>query len=204
MSRPGLIVLAAGGSSRMGRPKQLLPWNGRTLLHLACETALATPCRPVIVVLGCAAEACAREVAGLGVIPVVNPEWTRGMGGSVATGIAALEAQVPDATGAVLMLVDQPTVTAAHLEGLMACGSAPSWPITATKYPEGGGVPAFFDRSFFPELRALDSDRGARAIIVRESHRVRLVDPGQRLADLDTPEAYRDLSSPPTAREQRE
>jgi molybdenum cofactor cytidylyltransferase len=196
MRAPGLIVLAAGGSTRMGRPKQLLPWKGRTLLRHACEIALATPCRPVLVVLGCEASVSASELEGPDVVTVVNPHWRQGMGHSVAVGIAALEVRVPDATGALLLLVDQPTVTAAYLDLLLARWSPPAWPIAATKYPEGGGVPAILDRTFFAELRGLDSDRGARGIILRDKDRVALVDPGAAgFIDLDTPQAYRGHSS---------
>ncbi len=174
----------------MGRPKQLLPWNGRTLLRHACEVALETSFRPVIVVLGCEADACAIELKGLDVIPVINTEWKKGMGASVATGIAALEKSAPDATGVLLMLVDQPTVTSSLLQSLAARWSPPEISIVATKYPEGGGVPALFDRAHFTALRALDADRGARGIIAREKSRVALFDPGAHLTDLDTPQAY--------------
>ncbi len=174
----------------MGRPKQLLPWNGRTLLRHACEVALETSCRPVIVVLGCEADACALELKGLDVIPVINAQWQKGMGTSVATGVAALEKKAPDAKGVLLMLVDQPTVTSSLLQSLATRWSPPEVSIVAMKYPEGGGVPALFDRAHFADLRALDADRGARGIIAREKSRVALLDPRADLIDLDTPQAY--------------
>ena len=190
MRAPGLILLAAGGSTRMGRPKQLLPWNGRSLLRHACEVALATSCDPVIVVLGCEAEACALELKDLDVIPAINAQWQKGMGTSVATGITALEKNAPDATGVLLMLVDQPTVTSSLLQSLVTRWSPLEASIVAMKYPEGGGVPALFDRAYFAALRALDADRGARGIISREKSRIALIDPKAELIDLDTPQAY--------------
>src|ERR1700761_2047352 len=119
MPGPGLIILAAGASKRMGRPKQLLPWRGQTLLRHACETALATSLRPIVVVLGCEGEACERELAGRGVRHVLNSEWSNGMSTSVASGISALERCEPQASGALLMLVDQPDLTFSFLESIL-------------------------------------------------------------------------------------
>jgi molybdenum cofactor cytidylyltransferase len=195
MQGPGVIILAAGSSSRMGRPKQLLPWKGRTLLRHACETALATSCAPVIVVLGCEAEACARDVNDLSVITVVNAKWELGMGTSVASGISALETIDPGARGAILMLVDQPAVTPSFLERLLSEWTPPDPSIVATRYGDDGGVPALFASSYFSELRALDSARGARAILAREKSHVRLIDPECELIDLDTPSVYAAQSS---------
>ncbi len=189
MPRLGLIILAAGQSSRMGRPKQLLTWNGRTLLRHACETALATTCHPVIVVLGCEAEACAREIGDLDVVKIVNPGWSVGMGQSISVGVLALETRVPDIEGVVLMLVDQPGVTSNLLDLLVAHWASSGGAIAATKYPEGEGVPAVFGREFFPSLRALNFDEGARGLIAQERSRVAVIDPGEELVDLDTPES---------------
>jgi molybdenum cofactor cytidylyltransferase len=190
MSGPGLIILAAGASSRMGRPKQLLPWRGRTLLRHASETALATSLRPVLVVLGCEAIACERELAGLNVHRVVNPDWSRGMGTSVACGIASLEHMDPSTTGALFMLVDQPDLTSSFLESIRERWEKGDRRIVATEYGGGGGVPALFSKSYFLELLALDSDRGARQIIAREKSAVALIQPPVELIDLDTPELF--------------
>ena len=195
MRPAALILLAAGGSTRMGRPKQLLPWNGRTLLRHAAETALATPCRPVLVVLGCQSEACQIELHGLDILFVTNPNWIRGLGGSLSLGVTELETRAPEAAGAAVMLVDQPAVTPALIGRLLAAWAA-GHPIAAMRYPEGGGVPAVFDRACFPELRALDGDRGARALIAREPARVLLIQPDEPLVDLDTPELYRQHARP--------
>ena len=190
MSSPGIIILAAGASRRMGRPKQLLPWQGRSLLRQACETALETSLRPVVVVLGCEAEACGRELTGLYVQPVINPDWSRGMGTSVACGIGALERQDPQAPGALLMLVDQPDLTPAFVASILSRWMQGNSAIVATQYGEGGGVPALFSRAYFTELKALDSDRGARQIIARERSVVAFMPPPHELLDLDTPQLF--------------
>ena len=190
MRSPGLIILAAGASSRMGQPKQLLPWQGRSLLRHAAETALATSLRPVYVVLGCGWEACEKELAGLDVSAVINPSWADGMGTSVAAGIEALQQHDTNISGALLMLVDQPDVTAEFLDSMLARWLEGNAQIVATQYADGGGVPAIFSRAHFEELRALNADRGARKIIAREASAVVLFPPPAEFADLDTPQYH--------------
>jgi molybdenum cofactor cytidylyltransferase len=191
MPRTGLIILAAGSSTRMGRPKQLLPWGGTSLLRHACETALQSACSPIIVVLGCDPESCCAAMEGLSVTIVINESWPKGLGTSIAVGIRKLEEDAPGVDGVLIMLADQPTVTPSLLGALINNWSPPVHPIVATLYGEEGGVPALFDRSFFPELRRLEQDRGARALIAREKERTLLINPRANLIDLDTPEAYR-------------
>ena len=174
----------------MGRPKQLLDWNGQSFLRHACQTALATVCRPIVVVLGDKAEMCSRELNNLDVASVTNVDWRQGMGTSVSAGIRALEKLCPDAPGALLMLVDQPTVDAAFLNQLLSLWSPPGHPIAATTYPERGGVPAIFDRSYFSELRELNADQGASGLINRDLKQVIRVKPPAPFLDFDTPEMY--------------
>ena len=112
------------------------------------------------------------------------------MGTSVAAGITALEKQEPDATGALLMLVDQPDIGPLYLESMVDRWSREKSPIVATGYRYGGGVPAIFSRVFFPELRALNADRGARQIITREKATAILLQPPVEFVDLDTSEDY--------------
>ena len=190
MRPPGLILLAAGGSSRMKQPKQLLRWGDDSLITHACKTALQSKCRPVVVVLGCEAEACRRELAGLPVTMIINPEWQKGMGTSIAAGISALASAHSETSGALIVLVDQPRITAAFLNSLTASWSPPTHPISATSYGGTGGVPAVFDRSFFPELKSLHPERGARALIAEKIDVTKLVNADEILIDLDTPESY--------------
>ncbi|MEZ0296457.1 MAG: NTP transferase domain-containing protein [Candidatus Methylacidiphilales bacterium] len=191
MKPPGLILLAAGGSTRMKRPKQLLAWGaGSTLLQHACNTALQTQCHPVLVVLGCEAEACRGAIASLPIATVVHPEWRQGIGSTISAGITALESADPDASGALILLVDQPGVTPALLSSLIAAWSPPHHPIAATSYEGAGGVPAVFDRTLFPKLKALDPERGARSLIARNIAHTALIHSGSTLFDLDTPEVY--------------
>lgn len=115
------IVLAAGASTRLGagRSKQLLRYQGRTLLRHSVEQALASSCRPVIVVLGAEVERCQRELAGLDVHVTINPAWADGMGSSIRAGMTALTTVAPGARAVVITLCDQPLVGAAFIDRLV-------------------------------------------------------------------------------------
>ena len=187
----GVILLAAGGSTRLGSPKQLLVYRGKTLLRHAAEAALATGGRPVAAVLGFGAERLRAELAGLDVRPVDNPDWHRGMGTSVRRGVAALDA---DADGALLMLCDQPLVTAEKLAMLVAAFRQNAGAgIVAAAYHGTVGVPVLFSRAYFDELRALPDDAGAKPILRRHRDAVLPVPLPEAAVDIDTREQYERL-----------
>lgn len=158
MSNVGLILLAAGASSRLGQPKQLLQFRGRSLLRHAAKTALQSICRPVLVVLAGDFES---ELRDLTVQIIHNPQPDEGIASSIRTGINALPT---DIDGAVVCLADQPFVTSDILNAL-----ANSKSLAAAFYNNSIGVPAFFPRRFFPELLALQGDKGARSILAKHS-----------------------------------
>ena len=197
--RIGAVVLAAGGSTRLGSPKQLLSYGGRSLLRRAADSALAAvDGGPVVVVLGAGAAAFREELAGLPVLVVENPDWSRGMGTSVRAGLGALEeaASAPDA--ALLTLCDQPLVTALELSGLVAAfrraeGADGHQAIVAAAYGESVGVPAVFGRAYFEELRALPDDAGAKPVLRRHGKRVTPVPMPTAATDIDTREQYENL-----------
>jgi CTP:molybdopterin cytidylyltransferase MocA len=195
MQSPGIILLAAGGSSRMGHPKQLLPFGPTTLLRHACQTALETSFRPVVVVLGAEAEKCAAEISGLSLTCAINPQWEEGMGGSIRIGIETLEHISPAAERALILLHDQPLISATHLLDLAKLCRPPDSLIAASAYDETCGVPAVFDRSLFPELKALPATEGARKVIMRHRDRVTTLPLPEAASDVDTPEDYQLLTS---------
>jgi molybdenum cofactor cytidylyltransferase len=175
--RVGVVLLAAGGSSRLGRPKQLLMHEGKTLVRRAAEAAVAAKCGPVVVVLGAQTEAVTAELAGLPVRTVQNPDWSVGMGSSLQVGLRALDTE--DATGAspavdaaLVMLCDQLRVGARHLRALVEAFTRTRASIVASGYEGTRGVPALFSRALFPEMEALAPDQGARGVIARDPSRV--------------------------------
>lgn len=190
----GVLVLAAGSSSRMGRPKQLLPYGSSTLLRHATETALATGFGPVLVVLGAGAEQCRGTLDGLDVRTVVNAAWAEGMGTSIATGLAELERIAPQLDGVLILLHDQPAIPAGRLVELVAARQAADL-IVASRYDGVTGVPAWFRRELFEELRRLDGRQGARRLIDAHASRMRPFDLPEAALDLDTPDDYQRLGS---------
>ncbi len=180
-----IVVLAAGGSARMGSAKQLLPLGGRSLLRRAAETAVATGCRPAVVVLGRDAADMRPELAGLDVVAVDNPDWRLGMGSSIRAAMAAVPA---DAAGVVVTLCDQPHVDAAALATLIDAFGRTGRTVAA-RYAGTVGVPAVFPRDRFPELLALDPAAGAKRLLGGDD--VVPVDLPAAAVDVDTPADYR-------------
>lgn len=169
------IILAAGTSTRLGHPKQLVTLDGETLLDRAVRTATAAGFSPVFVILPPARPDLAPSSPGP--ILIENPAAPEGMAASIRLGIHA--ARQTDAHGAVILACDQPAVTPAHLLALAADPSR----VTASRYAGRNGVPAFFPRSTFPDLLTLTGDRGARDLL-GPAHTVGLPEGD---LDIDTP-----------------
>ena len=179
----GVVLLAAGESSRMGTAKQLLPYRGETLVRHATRIAIDSGASEVVVVLGSQAENVQKALLGLTITIVENPDWHSGMGGSIACGVSALSEAVKVA---VVALADQPRITPEHLRALAdrAC------PIAASLYDGVLGAPCAFARSEFPRLRELTGDRGMRQLLRSGNLPVESVPFEHGVLDLDTPEAY--------------
>lgn len=188
-----LLLLAAGGSTRMGQPKQLLPYQGRTLLRHAAETAVATGCTPIILVTGALHEALATEVADLPIQVAHNPDWATGMASSIRTGLAAADHFQP--TAVLIMLMDQPLVTPELLRGLIIQQQQTHAPIVAAAYGDTLGVPAIFSATILPKLLMLEGAQGAIKLIASLGDAVGWVDFPAGLLDVDTPEQYNALLS---------
>lgn len=186
MTGVGAVILAAGSSSRMGSPKQILPFRGKSLLRHAALAALGAGCSPVIVVTGAYAELSRRELEGLDVREVLNPQWETGMASSIGTGLEGLLDADPDAAAAVLMLCDQPHVTADVLSDLAEAHRVTGSPVIASTYGGSFGVPALFSRSLFAELARLEGRAGAKQVIKRYASEARFLPfPGGEV-DVDT------------------
>jgi molybdenum cofactor cytidylyltransferase len=180
------IILAAGASTRLGQPKQLIRLDSETLLERAVRIALDAGCYPVVVVLGADAER-VRAGCDLGEAALAgNDAWLEGIASSIRTGLETVQSTLlqiraeSQTAGVVLMTCDQPAVTPEHLRSLAASGD-----LTASEYAGRRGVPAYFPASFFAALTQLTGDSGARDLL-RTAAAIPL--PLGEL-DIDTPEA---------------
>ena len=174
----------------MGSPKQTLQYRGESLLRRAALAALSAGCRPVVVVTGANAELSRRETAGLDVREVLNPLWKTGMASSVRAGVESLVGADADVEAAVLLLCDQPHVTAEVISDLVAAHRATGAPVVASAYGGSFGVPALFVSALFVELARLEGAAGAKQVIKRYAAEAHFLPfPGGEV-DIDTPDDF--------------
>jgi molybdenum cofactor cytidylyltransferase len=180
------LILAAGGSQRLGRPKQLLPFGAATLLDHALATARQCGFDQLLCVLGGGAEAVRAAVDLSGAEVVVNEQFGTGCSSSIAAALAAVD---PESEVLVLMLGDQPGVTPETVAALLAGrGDAP---LAACRYEDGRGHPLAFSRAVFGDLAALHGDKGVWKLLDRRAGDVVDVPvPGRVPLDVDTWEDY--------------
>lgn len=187
VSVTGLILLAAGNSSRLGRPKQLVQYEGKSLLRRAAEAALASQCVPVIVVLGAEESACCEVLKGLAVQIVVNSDWPQGLSTSIRVGIQTLEKSPYKVSAAVFSVCDQPALSREIFDALCDQHRRSGAKIAAAEYAGRLGVPALFAAKYFTRLKSLSGDEGARHLLRENTASIaRVPFPGGEL-DVDTP-----------------
>jgi CTP:molybdopterin cytidylyltransferase MocA len=183
------IILAAGASRRLGRPKQLVEFQGEALLERAVRIASEAGAKPVMTVLGANFELICAAIPQGDSVRVLNDRWESGIAGSIHAGLHALDSITPKAAGALLMTCDQPRLTAAHLRALLEVFNAQSEPaIVASSYAGATGIPAIFPRELFGELRKLLGDTGARALLAKASCPVIAIELEGGEVDIDLPE----------------
>lgn len=195
--RCGVVLLAAGGSTRMGRPKQLLPLEGKPLIVRAAEAALASPAWPIVVVLGAQADAIRLALARLPVLIAENPTWAEGMASSLRAGLGVLDAFSTQVDAALFALCDQPAFSADTIRQLIAAQRDTGRSIVAARYGGHLGAPALFVRSHFHALTTLTGDQGARQLLVNAPpETVAVVELPELAVDLDTPADYAAATGP--------
>ena len=190
MPNIGAVILAAGESSRLGQPKQLVQFRGKSLVSRAIDAAIEAGCSPITIVLGSDSKKIEDELAGTGVAIVINESWRAGIGTSIRAGAQNLLSQAPNLEAIVLLVCDQPFVDARVIKGLIELRQKTDKSIVASAYSGTLGVPALFDRSCFQELLALGDDTGAKSIIMRNRGRVAEFPFPQGEIDIDTVADY--------------
>jgi molybdenum cofactor cytidylyltransferase len=162
------IILAAGASRRLGHPKQLVAFEGETLLERALRLAKESGAAPVLVVMGANFAAICASISFEGAIPVLNDHWERGMSSSIHAGLNEAEVRAAGAEGVMVMACDQPRLSTNHLRTLLAAFEAhKTSSIIASTYAGTHGIPAVFPRIAFRGLRSLHGDKGARSLLAK-------------------------------------
>jgi molybdenum cofactor cytidylyltransferase len=195
MRKIGTVIMAAGASSRLGQPKQRLPFRGKTLVRTVIDAAREAGCSPVVVVIGSNAEKVQQALAHANVVKVQNKNWRCGIGSSIRAGVQALINQAPDVEAILLLVCDQPAVNAKLIERLIATREATKKNVVNSSYAGTVGVPAIFDRSFFKELLSLGDESGAKSIILRNRQHVAQFPFPEGALDIDTLDDWEALNT---------
>lgn len=188
------IILAAGGSRRLGRPKLLIAYQGVPLLRRAIDAAIGAGCAEVLVVLGADRQHYAPLVQGTSARAVHNPDHQQGMSSSIRAGIRALARHVE---AAIIMLADQPRIDTGIVRRLTDAYAHSGKRIVACRYGPVLGAPTLFDRALFVELLLLEGDQGARQVMDTHPGEVGVVEiPPRAALDIDLPEDVAGLQGP--------
>lgn len=192
----GCIILAAGGSQRLGQPKQLVAIDGVSLLERTVTAALETPnLWPVIVVLGANAELIRPVLRRYPVLVADNPAWAEGIASSLRIGLTTLNQFSINVGRTLISLCDQPHLSSQVFSDLLAAQRQSQSDLVAAYYQGHPGAPALFGRKYFEQLGQLTGDEGARTLFrsipANEITAVEWPDLG---LDLDTPEDYQQIT----------
>lgn len=194
------VILAAGASSRLGSPKQLLEWRGRTLLEATLDSACSLLPGRVMVVLGASAEKIQEKVALDRVKVVINPNWQSGISSTIRIGIEALP---ENAEAALMLLSDQPLIGYRAMQNVLTQWQTEPSRIAASQYHDTVGVPALFPSAFFDALRSLRGDRGAKSLLLQFEDKLQKIPLPEAELDIDTREDFDHLSGLTMPRSER-
>ncbi|MDN3579923.1 nucleotidyltransferase family protein [Mucilaginibacter flavus] len=192
----GIIILAAGSSSRFGSPKQNLVYQGKTLLQRAIQTAITSACCDcVLVVLGANEGEIRPSISDQQIHITYNPHWSEGMSTSIRQGISEIQRLEPLVTSVILMLCDQPFVDPFLLYQLTERRAENDHGIVACEYKNTLGVPALFGQSYFGHLKELQGQEGAKKLIGLYPDDVVSVPFALGAIDIDTIEDFEKLNN---------
>ena len=187
------IILAAGASSRLGKPKQLLQWQNQSLLGHAIQNVRALLNERIIVVLGAHAESIQSAVDLDGITAIVNPNWQAGVASSIKVGVHALPAST---TAVLFLLCDQPLINPTHIQTLLNSWQNEPSCIVASQYNHSAGVPALFPAEFFGQLLELTGDQGAKRLLMKFDDRLLKIPLPEAGFDIDTSNDFDHLTGP--------
>lgn len=186
----GIVLLAAGQSARLGRPKQLLPLAGQTLLDHSLHAALNAGVTELVLVVGANAEDILAKVDSSKAQVIINENWEEGLSSSIKVGLRQLLTLHPDLHAVVLMTCDQPYVTSISINALIEAHLANEQPIVASNYGTAFGPPVLFHQTYFDELFQLTGDMGAKGLVKQHFDKVEFISFPKGIVDIDTEEDY--------------
>ena len=188
-----ILILAAGNSSRLGSPKQLVTFMGKTLIESITEVALSIS-EEVLIVLGGNADLILSKLERFEseISIEFNPNWQQGMGSSISIGVEKL-AEKSDLI--LILLSDQPFISKVLLQDMLQTYANYKNPVVACVYNNTLGVPILFNKSVFPELLKLSGDKGAKSFLHLYENRISTVDFPEGIFDIDTIEDVENLKS---------
>lgn len=190
MSKLAVLILAAGNSSRMGSPKQLLKWKNTTLLQHSINSVKAINDINILV-LGANFEKIEPSIISDDIIILQNKHWQKGLGNSIAAGVQYVKESLPNVDNILIVLGDQPLINSDYLKKMIGIHKLNREKLICTMYEKGRlGVPAIFNNSFFEELLQLNDDKGAKNILQMYSDRMLSVHGENLISDIDTIDDY--------------
>jgi molybdenum cofactor cytidylyltransferase len=195
MRNVGAIILAAGGSVRFGQPKQLLAFQGESLVRRAVRAATEAGCARVVVVVGDLHTEIENDLRESSATIVPNADWQRGLGTTIRCGLRHLLASLPELDAVAIAACDQPFVESSTIAALIAERDRTGKPIVASSYADTLGIPALFDRTCFDLLLALPDESGAKAILESRRDDVASIEFAEGAIDIDTPADFERLGS---------
>jgi len=189
----GIIILAAGASTRLGQPKQLLPIGGQPLLQRIINTAIEFNTDEVTLVLGAYSELILEKISTDLVQVVHNKKWKNGMGSSLSIGVKTALQKNPQLAALIFLLSDQPFVDTSLLHQLSETFQSTNKAIVATMYNDAPSVPALFSATFFDELLQLNNHQGARQLIRKAGEQLQTIPFPKGQFDIDTMEDFQSI-----------
>ena len=188
----GILILAAGNSSRLGEPKQLLKFNGKTLLRNVVEEAVKVS-ESIIVVTGSNHSQISKEIENLKVAMVENINWNEGMGSSIKIGMIHLLKRIPEVQNIIVSVCDQPFIKASVFSDLIQIQKDSQKGIVASKYSDTLGTPVLFTKKYFKELSGLSGQEGSKKMVQKFKEDIAEMNFERGAIDIDTQSDYQKL-----------
>ena len=184
------LLLAAGNSSRMGKPKMLLPFTGKTLLQHSIDEIKKISDQKLLVITGCYHSLLKEQLQQQQILFFQNDHWQEGMASSIGAGMKYILQYFPDAVNVMILVCDQPFISAGLFQEMITKKAELAKGIIACKYNDTTGVPVLFDKKYFARLAILKGDVGAKKLVQQFVEDTAVIDFPEGAADIDTPEDY--------------